>query len=294
MTWRRAGAIVALAGAVALVGSGCSWRAETDPVPFRTPSPVTVLRDNVAAAEAALAVASGAERSDRTAAEAAAIPVRLGALGGVSATSSPRPATDFDAALDAALAAAHECVAGAEDDPLGGLCSSIELSHWAIAAASGTTVQSLPAPEAGLTPHDTTAVDTATLARLALEHDRARALYEVIAARAVGSERTDSLARSAEHRERAVALLALPGVEDLTEVAYDVPATSVSTKVKRTKAALAAEIALADAYSALLINATPPDRPWLANAAVDAYVAASAHGLAPGDVPALPGVASGG
>ena len=116
----------------------------------------------------------------------------------------------------------------------------------------------------------------------------------MIAARAVGSERTDSLARSAEHRERAVALLALPGVEDLTEVAYDVPATSVSTKVKRTKAALAAEIALADAYSALLINAMPPDRPWLANAAVDAYVAASAHGLAPGDVPALPGVASGG
>jgi len=276
------------------MGAGCSWRAETDPVPFRTPSPATVLRDDVAAAESALGTAAGVQDGALAAAEAAAVPARLDALGGVSPTTSPRPSANFQLALNQALESAHQCVAGAQEDPLGGLCASIELSHWAIAAASGTAGQALPAPDAGLTPAGTTSVDTATLSRLALEHDRYRALYEVIAARSVADERADALARSSEHRARVAALLALPGVEDLTEPTYDVPADSTATPAARTEAALDAELTLADAYAGLLVTAASADRPWLLNAGFDSYAAASDHGLAPGDVPALPGVASGG
>jgi len=291
MRWRTALAMTAAASAVALTASGCSWRVDTEPEPFRTPSPVTVLRDDVAASESALATAAASDSGELAAAEAAAVSVRLDALGGVSPTSSPRPSTELEAALNAALQSARLCVAGAGADPLGGLCASIELSHAAIAAASGTVVQGLISPDAGLTPAPTTTVDAATLAQLALQHDQARALYEVIAARAVGGERTDALARSAEHRARVTALLALPGVEDLTEPAYDVPAASVSGKAARTKAALDTELALAQAYSALLVTSAPEDRSWLANAAFDAYVAAAHHGLRAADVPALPGVA---
>lgn len=294
MRWRRGLAVAASAATIAALVAGCSWRLDTPDEPFRTPSPVTLLRDDVAASESALAAAASTTDGDFAAAEAVAAPLRLDALGGVSPTSSPRPSTDIEVALNGAIASAHQCVAGAGEDPLGGLCASIELSHWAIAAASGTSMQTTIAPDAGLTPAGSTGVHPATLSQLALEHDKARALYEVIAARATGSERTDALTRSAEHRARVAALLALPGVEDLTEPAYDVPAASMANKAARTKAALATEVALAQAYAALMVSAAPDDRSWLANAALAAYEAAVAHGLTPADVPALPGVASDG
>ena len=158
-----------------------------------------------------------------------------------------------------------------------------------IIAASLTAVLPPLAPDAGVTPTGTTAVDTATLAQLALQHDRARALYEVIAARASGHERTDALARSAAQRERVAALLALPGVDDVTEPAYDVPAASVATRAARTQAALDTERSIAETYAALLVSSSAADRSWLSNAAFDAYQGAVAHGLTAADVPALPG-----
>jgi len=280
-------------GAIALVSAsvltGCDWRVESEPEAFRTPSAMTVLRDDVAAAESALLTAATATSGDLGEAEAEAVPIRLDALGGVSPTSSPRPSADFAAAFNAALASARQCVQAAGDDPLGSLCASIELSHWAIAAASGTSVQADIAPDAGLVPGTTTSVGGDALAQLALEHDKARALYEVSAARAAGSERTEALARSAEHRERAAALLALPGVADLTQPAYNVPAASTTNRAARMAAARDTEVGLAQSYSALLVTASAADRGWLANAALTAYVAAAAHGLTPADVPALPG-----
>ena len=61
-----------------------------------------------------------------------------------------------------------------------------------IIAASLTNALPPIAPGAGVTPAGSTDVPTATLAQIALRHDRARALYEVIAARAAGHERTDA------------------------------------------------------------------------------------------------------
>jgi hypothetical protein len=282
-------AIVGAAVALVVALAGCSWRVETEPEPFRTPSPITVLRDQVAAAEAALATAAEADSGDLASAEAAAVPVRLEALGGVSPTSSPRPSTDLQAAVNEALAAAHQCIAGANDDPLGGTCAAIELSHWVIAVASGATAEDLPAPGAGLVPAVATSVDVATLSQLALEHDRLRALYEVIAARSSGAKRTDALARSSAERDRVAQLLAIAGVDDLTQPAYDVPAAATATKAARTATARAAELSLAQAYAALLIDAAADDRGWLENAAFTAYEGAIANGLTAAEVPALPG-----
>ena len=143
--------------------------------PFRTPSPVTLLRDDVAASESALASATAGQDDPAAQAEAAAVPIRLEALGGVSPTTSPRPSSLVVDATNDALDSARACVAAAGEVPLGRAVRLIELSHMVIIAASLTAVLPPPAPDAGVTPTGTTAVDTATLAQLALRHDRARA-----------------------------------------------------------------------------------------------------------------------
>ena len=84
-------------------------------------------------------------------------------------------------------------------------------------------------------------------------------------------------------------LLAVPGVEDLTEPVYDVPASSVTDQAARAATAIEAQRALAERYAALLVAADPADRGWLLNSAYAAYLAAAQRGLTASEVPALPG-----
>jgi hypothetical protein len=244
---------------------------------------VTVLRDHVATAEAAVGNAAANGTGPIAEAESAAVPVRLAALGGVSPTSSPRPSADLDDAIAAATGAARECIDGAGEDPLGGLCASILLSHSVISGPPEPAQWDAANFVVGsqVTPPSATAVTADNISRLALEHDKLRSLYEVIAARSKGAVRTDALASSSAERARVAALLAVPGAKDLKEPAYQVPTDA--------GAAAAANVALAESYAALLIAAQPQDRAWLLNSAFVAYEQAIAHGLALGEVPALPG-----
>lgn len=284
--------VSAIAAALALtVLTSCSWRAETEPDPFRTPSEITVIRDGVAAAEEAVSAATGASQGALAEAESRNAPVRIEALGGVSPTSSPRPAADLDAAITAAIDSAHACASAAGDDPLGALCAAIELSHHLGLLAAD------PAPRvpeartidaaAGLVPTGDTTVPAPALSQLALAHDRARLLYETVAARASGDDRATALDRGRLHRERVTQLLQLPGVEDLTQPSYAIPAASVVDAVARATVVQETERALGETYASLMVSAIASDRAWLMNASFDAYAAASPT---PDTVPALPGV----
>lgn len=280
--WTIAGAAVACTAALVL--AGCSWRLDTPPEPFRTPTAETVLRDEVAAAESAVAAAAATSDDPYAPLESAAVPIRLEALGGVSPTSSPRPSNALAAALDAADEATTECMAAAGDDPLGGLCASIALSHTVIDAAgernAWKALAYLPAPET--LPGSDSAVSADTVAQLALGHDRLRALYEVVAARSAKAAREAALERSAAERARVTELLAIDGVADLTEPAYDIPNDPVTAVEGQQRA-------LAESYAALMVRAAPQDRAWLLNSAAIAYRAALASGMLPEDIPALPG-----
>jgi len=283
MTWRGVAKGVAVLAAMTTL-AGCSWRLETEPEAFRTPSPVTIVRDQLAAAEGAVESAASAGDDALAQAERDAAPVRVAALGGVSPTSAPRAADDLEAAIASARDAALACMGAAGDDPLAGLCASIALSHEVMSAAAdpltiagyGSGPDTLPGPDSALPLGD--------LSELALAHDQLGALYEVVAARSTGAARETALARSASERDRARALLAIDGVTNLTEPQYAIPTDA--------GAPLEAELAIAQRYSSALVGAAPQDRLWLYNAAVAAYAQAIASGLAPGDVPALPGAAT--
>jgi len=296
MTPMGTGARAAIAaGLVALVAAtaGCSWRLESDPVPFRTPSPSTVIRDGVAAAESAVDAAAQGSTDVLGEVESVLAPTRVAALGGVSPTSSPRPSADLAAAIAAASDQASECAETTDDPTLGGLCASIVLSHALVTFAADPAPRGEPQVRvvdetAAVIPDASTQVDPQRVAEWALAHDRARAMYETIAARAVGDERNTALARGRLHRDRVAQLLGT-GVEDLTQLSYDVPAARVVDTAARVALASETELALAEDYAAAMVTAAPVDRAWLTNAAYDAYAASS---LAPDDVPALPGVAA--
>ena len=282
MTWRGVAKGVAVLAAMTTL-AGCSWRLETEPEAFRTPSPVTIVRDQLAAAEGAVESAASAGDDALAQAERDAAPVRVAALGGVSPTSAPRAADDLEAAIASARDAALACMGAAGDDPLAGLCASIALSHEVMSTAAdpltiadagyGSGPDTLPGAD--------TEVSTAELSELALAHDQLGALYEVVAARGTDGAREVALTRSASERARAKALLAIDGVSDLTQPQYDIPTDA--------GAPLAAELTIAQRYAAALVDAAPRDRLWLYNSAVAAYAQAIVNGLAPGDVPALPG-----
>lgn len=180
-----------------------------------------------------------------------------------------------------------------------------------------------------VTPASSTSVPTATLAALALAHDRAAFAYEVCAARAGGSdssaegssaggssadgssadgsgadgaedsaaedggvgEREAALARAAQHRQRAAEIIAMgaPRVEDLRAALYVVDPAAVTTVEDRASLEASIESALGATYAALLADAESPDAHWLFNAAYDAY-ASALTGAAPINLPALPGI----
>ena len=225
--------------------------------------------------------------ADVASAEAAAVPVRLAALGGVSPTSSPRATAQLAPAVDAALAVATTCSEAAGDDSLGGLCASIALSHAVIAATSPSVAD--VAPPTATVPTLGAQVAPGALAKLALEHDKARALFETIAARSAGDEREAALAQSARQRVLVTALLEFDGVQDLTEPAYSVPAASVATPEARAATARAALVTLGEANAALMVQANGNDRAWLYQLALEEYATAVKYGLAATEVPALPG-----
>jgi len=282
MVWHRA---VAGCVGLALVAtlSGCSWHLETEPEAFRTPTALTVLRDHVAAAESAVEAAAPSSRDPLAVVEANAVPVRLAALGGVSPTSSPRPSGSLAVALEGAESAAAACMDAAGEDPIGGLCASVLLSHLAIDAEAQRNDWEMTAylPEPPTLPPADSEVSADVLAQLALAHDRLRALYEVVAARSEGDSRKAALEASSAERQRVADLLAIEGVEDLTEPAYDVPADATALRDQN--------VAIAETYAALMVSAAPQDRVWLLNSALKAYRSALANGLAAAQIPALPG-----
>ena len=179
------------------------------------------------------------------------------------------------------------CSEDADDDSLGGLCASIALSHAVIAAASPLFAD--VAPPRATVPSTSTQVAAGAISQLALEHDKARALFETIAARSAGDERAAALAQSARQRELVSALLTLDGVEDLREPAYDVPAASVASPEAREATARQALVALGEASAVLMVQAKPDDRGWLHDLALEEYATAVGYGLTADAVPALPG-----
>ncbi|WP_062384873.1 hypothetical protein [Demequina iriomotensis] len=299
-TLRLVGAAAGLAVAI----GGCSWRAETPPIPSRTPTPTVVLRD--AAAEREQAVIDTVDSSDAGVLEAGLAPERLEALGGIyvehpSSSPSPSPAAlSFEdavaEAIDAALADAS--AADDEDPGLAAMLRSIALSHASVLAAedlAGAEPAERPMPgsdgDGAWIPTSDTAVDGDALAALALAHDRAAFAYEVAAARAEGDERAQALVRSRIHAARAESLVALPGVEDRRTPLYDVPPIGTATAAGRAATEIEIETGLSEDYAALLDGAAAVDVTWILDAAFDAFAAAAAlPGFDPQSIPALPGL----
>lgn len=140
-------------------------------------------------------------------------------------------------------------------------------------------------------PQQTAAISPLTFSDLALAHDQARFLYEVIAARSAGSERDNALARRNVHAARADEFAALAGSEDRRQPLYEVAPDDVSTALSRGATARAAEFALGATYAAMLDGVADEDRGWILNAAFDAYAAGSVQlGFTPDEFPVLPGL----
>ncbi len=301
----RARRVVAAAVGAAVVlaaGTGCAWRLETPPVERRTPAPDVELRDAAALREQAVLDAVGGGPVGRI--EAATAPARLAALGGVyEAVSGPTPSRTAETVANAALAARDGALADAAhatDPSLALLLRSIALS-LALALVAGTAAGAAPGarivPDAdalgdALVPTSGTSIPADTVAALAVAHDRAAFAYEVAAARAADDdERQVALERSALHRDRAEALVALPAVEDRRAELYEVGPSLVATAADRAAMERELEAALGWDYAALLDGAGAGDAGWLMNAAYDAYVqSASLPGFAEDEVPALPGL----
>lgn len=299
--------VLAVGIAVAVIGSGCAVRLDAPPPPVRTPAPATLARDDLAQGEATVLAAAGPASGQLASLEAALVPARLAALGGVappwpSATASPSPtalpslATAVEQARDEAIALS----ATTDDANLALLGHSIALSH-------ALTLWFAALPEGGLgaaerafvttgsqsfVPAANTAIAPDILSELALMHDRARYLDRVIAARTTGTARTDALARALIHEERATEILALPGVPDERDVVYDIPTASVRRAADREAAERLTESALGWRYAELLDGARPSEWSWLLNASFDAFAAAAlTEGFPAAALPALPGIA---
>jgi hypothetical protein len=141
----------------------------------------------------------------------------------------------------------------------------------------------------------TTALSSTQLEDLAVQHDKARFLYEVIAAKSTGSERTEALARRDIHAQRSESLAALAGDPDGRQSLYNVSPLQVETAAARGAAATATEFALGARYVAMLPDEDATDRGWLLNAAFDAYAAGSLQrGFTVAQFPALPGIQAAG
>lgn len=288
---------------------------------------VTLERDGAAQREQHILEALGAgvagdeSASDLASIEAPAAVAHLDALGGVylptpSPAPSPSPFTDtLEAAVMQARDGALETAQTTADDNLAVLQSVMGLTHafalwWAQDA--DVTPNPDPSPTASAQPVPTTVaertlpssvdlgdalVPSATdispviLGELAVEHDKARFMYELIAARSTGNAQRDALARRDIHQARSNAFLALPDVADNRAVLYNIPLADVADATMRATTARDAELALGWRYAELLAG-NADDHGWLLNAAFDAYSAgALLPGFEPHDFPVLPSLA---
>lgn len=317
----RAGSAVA-ALAVALGLAGCEWRLETDPVPTPTADAVTATRDAAAVREQAVIDAldsTGAFTEGRVVLgtfAARVAPAHLDLLGGVyepypTPTPSPaiwEPATP--SALRAAMVSARDGAlreAFADSaSPEGFLYGSMGFSHafgvwWAdqidmrdASPLSAITERVLPWSESAGAPvalPSTTALSADSLASLAVQHDQARFIYEVVAARSSDQARADALARAALHAARGDALVARAGRDDRQPV-YELPELLIDTEAARSGVCRAAEQALGWRYLELTWGIDADDRTWLMDGAFDAYAAlALLPGFTLDEFPTLPGVA---
>jgi len=151
---------------------------------------------------------------------------------------------------------------------------------------SGTTDATVP------TVPGASAVDATALADLAVMHDEARFLYEVVAARHEGQERTDLMARAALHGARGDALVALAGT-DLRTPVYELPDARVATAADAATACREVEQAIGWRYMELTWGTDATDRAWLMDFAFDAYAASALlPGFTTAQIPTLPGAAS--
>lgn len=314
--------VTAVLTAVALM-SGCSWRLESDTPTYPSPDATTLERDAAADLEQAILDATTSDADDSTsgtvlrAQEEASAPVRLDALGGVyEAYPDVTPTPDGTAAPAPGLVASiieardsHFTVAmSTSDRNMAGVLLSAGLSHaltlwyaaWvdqvvtgAEAVVSAERVLDTPALDGETLVPAATQLDPAVVSQLALTHDRAGYLYEVLGARSTDTEREQWLTRSALQRARAAALLTLPGTEDLRESVYVTPTRDIADAAARVSVAQAHESMIGDTYATLVSDAATGDVAWILSAAFDAYAQAAAYGDATADsavIPALPGL----
>jgi hypothetical protein len=130
-----------------------------------------------------------------------------------------------------------------------------------------------------------------TFGDLALAHDKARFMYELIAARSAGAERDNALARRDIHAARAAAFVTLAGDQDRRQTLYDIPAANVVDAQSRATLARDTEFALGATYAAMLDGVEPDNRGWISNAAFDAYAAGTLQsGFTASQFPVLPGL----
>jgi hypothetical protein len=155
-----AAAVAAVAGIMLVSACGVRW--ETEPPAFPSPDEVTVARDSLADAEAAVLEASTREGADSYAVAAQA---HLDVLGGVyvaypdadspDPTVSPAPEPTLDEAVSQARAVAEDVASTTDDADLVFLARSIDL-EWALrnlwaaqeatAADAGSTASAAPTP----------------------------------------------------------------------------------------------------------------------------------------------------
>ncbi|GMA37056.1 hypothetical protein [Demequina litorisediminis] len=306
----------------AMALTACSWRLETEQPVWPSPDAVTVARDEAAQREQTV-IDAIASPDDTTADavivsfETTAAPERLAALGGVyvaypdssaAPTVSPEPTPSAADAVAAARDGAFAAAVTTTDADLAFLLNSAGLSHgltawyadWAGEAfldaetpVVAERVLDSPALEGVAVVPASTAVETSTLSTLVVEHDRARYLYEVMAAKSADEEREQWLARRDIQAARADLLAALPDVEDARQAVYVVDNATVADAETRTATAQATETDLGEAYAALMNGAEPSEIPWLIGAAFDAYAQAAAYADPSAHdamIPALPGL----
>ena len=311
LRFTRRWGVVLVAGAV-IATSACGVRWETEPSPAPSPDAVTIQRDLLADAEAAVITASDAASGlladhARNAAQA-----HLDVLGGVyvafpdasptpTPTASPAPVPSLADAIDAAREVAAEVANTSTDGDLAFVAASIDI-EWALVAwwdAPADDVDGpLPLPAApgvpstdDFIPPGVTTVSDEELTALALAHDEARFAYETMAAQEFGPRREAALARAAIHAARGEALAARVDEDPRTPL-YQLRDTDLLDAETRASLARSIETDLGWRYAALLDGRSASDLPWLLNGSFDAFAAAaSTDGFTLADLPAMPGVA---
>lgn len=316
----RWGLAALIAVSMAWCLAACDVRLESAPESTPTADSATAARDLAARHEAAIIAAlgspmvEGAGREALDAMESLAAPVHLDVLGGVyepfpspspSVDSGDRIPGDLRTVVTVARDDALELAFASSDTPAGFLAGSMGFSHtfglWFAgvldAQRAGVAVpvvaeRTLPGPHGesvALVPENS-ALAPELLADLAVQHDKARFTYEVIAARESGARRALALERASLHRDRSDDLASLAGTDDRTPV-YELPHALVADEATRDATARTTEQALGWRYMELSSGVTAADRAWLMSAAFDAYAAsAMLPGFAVSEFPVLPGV----